>query len=896
MSNLVQLKSVLREMVDTRLCVKSAATDVTLTEDMLDRARRAARELRRSANEAMVRGESGEYVVPGAAVAGGAGLTGASLGARKLFSKYLMPTSGRYADLADLTKATREFAATAGAANEAAPYLYAEKGHQASKSVPMTAGGARYITPGEAGQRARAAILTDIKGSKYIPKFLRNMLPSVSTTPEYATLSHYGAFSKSPLESYLKMVEEASTQGATQFNMGQLKHTLADIIADTPVSSWNEEFSRRLAPTSEYLAFKDKLLRGTQSARPADVSPFIRRVMNEAGIPLSHNLNAQQVRDILSSKGFFTAVHETDTPAALIRAHAANIAAKGGRSGSVGSLADVRFKPHAIQELVDPVMAANFRQAAATYGKYNKAVELLRRLGTRHAALAGVGVAGAGALTALSRLRRNAAQQKQAQARDRRSSVAPDALMAGGAATALPVGVHLRNLISKYGLKGLNPLDRPSVAVLGGVKDLAGVAPGTPMDSFSAQSNAVARELQNAGVNVEFLRGHTAGQVDKQLPYRISNPEALDDVLKRVSAVVQVGSHPAEYRLDRAMLDPKGVLRYRVLSDFGPGNLNQPRSWLNTLNWMGVHDQPKQYERFVVPGGAAFADMPKALGRKSNVNLAGIPVSELFSKGRFNVPQMVRGGPAEGFVTVGGGAMGFSLFDDVIDKLRSTPEATRYDYSKPNVLDDIIAAMRQKHGDQAKLKVLMGNLAGNVGLEELRDAIKADASGRWKGVDFLWDSVKQQELRDLYAKSHYTFAIPGSTSAEYMAMGGKPGKFVSLVPNERHWWMPKHFSTNAAYVEKNLPLASTLDIGQASPERVRRLVDALSKEAPAGADLGVRKGLVADFKPFVKALKRDIMLSRLGRLGRTGALAAIPAGLLGTGYALRRRNRSKDRG
>jgi len=383
----------------------------------------------------------------------------------------------------------------------------------------------------------------------------------------------------------------------------------------------------------------------------------------------------------------------------------------------------------------------------------------------------------------------------------------------------------------------------------------------------------------------------------------------------------------------------RGAKIYRVNTDFGPGNFLQPDKWLDSLNWMKVNT-PKLYDRIITPGLKHFertGQMPKWMrGLRPSLDVGNIAVSPIFENMEFseNLPTFTGSGRAKAMYTFGGGAGGFlGLGEPVLD------EAAQLDLSKNRVLDDMLNALRKRHGNNFDLDLYVGNALDNISaktvagapvelphnknvrgfLKQIEEALVPDSERKARGLAprtaeqeqlakrfaglKIVRGVPQSEIAKAYANSDYVFMVPGSTSAEFASIKnnakGVRGHLISIIPDEtlkgrlspgRQNWMPQHFTPNAEYIESILPKGFSSRVNIASPTRALDLEKAV---ASAGKNSGAMPNLLngaaesaTGWSKAVKTMKRDVRLSRAGRAGKFGLLAT-PA-LLAAGYGLNR--------
>lgn len=466
------------------------------------------------------------------------------------------------------------------------------------------------------------------------------------------------------------------------------------------------------------------------------------------------------------------------------------------------------------------------------------------------------------------------------------------------------------------------------------------------LDSFSAQTQATADMLRRNGVKIDdhILRATTSAYNPKTKiydPYQAYLPiEISPDRLRKSDAFVQIGMHPQEDLL-RTERQRRGAKVYRVASDFGPGNFNQPETWIGGQNYMRIRD-PKLYDRIVIPGKDYFEGNGLAKGMrgiKGNLGVDNIAVSPIFERETFspNLASRTGQGRVKAMYTFGGGAGGFLGVGEPFKN-----EKFQYRLDKNRVFDDILDALRKKHGDNFDLDVYVGNAMDDVDvkvkgengayqsgelphnrrlrkmLKKIENATLSDAERAKRGLGPMTENQKalrerfrglhlvrgvpQSQLAKAYANSDYVFMLPGSTSAEFASIKDNPqgirGKLISMIPDEKlegrlkpgqSNWMARHFGTNADYIGSLVPDAKKVNLS--SGTRSADILRAISEDSAPAAKKTLNTG--ADWRKVVGTIKRDVRLGRLGRLGKLGLLAA-PFAAAGTYRASRYNDMAKE--
>lgn len=413
-------------------------------------------------------------------------------------------------------------------------------------------------------------------------------------------------------------------------------------------------------------------------------------------------------------------------------------------------------------------------------------------------------------------------------------------------------------------------------------------------------------------------------------------PLEIDPAALRGSdAVIQVGDGVNVSALSSARRSGSKI--YRLLTDYGDGNFKQPDYWLGQ-NWMKVTD-PGFYDRLFVPGGAE-RDLWTALGRgkQPNVNLGNIPVSPLFENTKFHKPKHRK--IPRGMFTLGGGSQGYitlrnygapegrrynflgkdrTLFDDMLGALRANygpnaqldaylgtaiaPKSTILDTSgKKVVYPEFDAQGKLLNADKLKFtegyapmdlqlnnrlsrlqELLDPNSERSVKLSKRGKKVQkllADLRKRYKGLNLI-GSVPQNRLAKAYANSDHIFMLDGSTSAEISSIKGQEhGGIIHLIPSDEPW-SPGHWRGNAQYVNRMMQPGATKNIVELSGKnRLQALIDAVREGGFKNWGRVAPKSQREALAPLVQAVKKDIMLKRLGRVGKLG-LIATPAALSG---------------
>lgn len=234
---------------------------------------------------------------------------------------------------------------------------------------------------------------------------------------------------------------------------------------------------------------------------------------------------------------------------------------------------------------------------------------------------------------------------KKSSVADSHSSSIPFLESALGLGLAVPSWQAAAQQIHEDGWRKLNPFSKGNVIVLGGTETDILDADGKPSgertllrnSSFNAQRAAAAEKLKDSGLlnitekplyyepgNISYKKNKDSYNALRDTFKPISLSLAPSE-LKDVDAVYQLGAHPEAYKLGK-LSDDGHIVRYRQLTDFGSGNFKQPEQWIGSTNWMGVLDDVKGHDRFVVPGSTEGVPA----GKKKNLSVDNISVDEGF--------------------------------------------------------------------------------------------------------------------------------------------------------------------------------------------------------------------------------------------------------------------------
>jgi len=457
----------------------------------------------------------------------------------------------------------------------------------------------------------------------------------------------------------------------------------------------------------------------------------------------------------------------------------------------------------------------------------------------------------------------------------------------GGLATAAQFAHH-------GGTRVFNLDATPHVRVLGGPQPYI-ASNNTSKDSFSSQAHALIKALKEQGLNVDHDPWPTSGKDAKGIARTVVRQAASPP---DYDAVIGVG-----HEFGRPAIVDAGKVKIRLNTDFDSGNFVNTRKIYDTAGQdaMAVRGDKKRFHRYWTPGKDEHYTMPEEhTGKLPSMRVGNIPVSDAF-----NTPYTVKDwSPAarkKAFFTMGGGNAAPMVFDELAvagtedlpatmaDKLLRRPGAKnyatrRYDVSKRFFLDDVVEAMRAKHGNNFELDALLGStwdknpmqmrgMRSDNFFKELQDYIATpEGKARFSGVNFI-DRIPQGEVARKFADSHYVMTVPGSTVGELMHMPGEEvGKIINVLPNTNRDLFMKHFEGNASNVTHEIPSAVTWDTAHA--DRRKHFEQLLEHENPRIQGRGV--GYNFDVADAAKTLRSDVRHQKIKNLkvmAATGGLA-----------------------
>ena len=760
------------------------------------------------------------------------------------------------------------FAASRNVDPESFAYAYADAGHNLSKERVWHRGEQMPVGDAVNASKHDLALLVD-----RLPERLKTGLGikpmlgwALGPGQHESSAEHYRNFAESPMKAYRQLVAELpeiSMNNAQHQVLGKLPSG-ASVLRDDLPSQLAHTLSLNPSLRNEHVM---NLPLGILRSNKVDFAPFFDDLSAQLGFERGKAVDIGAARHALDTKLF----HEMGADTLVGQLNDRMEARK------FTSLAEVANEPHALQRFANLLVAGRMRQAPRSYGRVWEAAKALNALGKGPVRAVGYGAATLAALPMLaSKLQGNPMQKTASQPSDDNMPAA--VLQSAGGAM---LGSSAIDQIQQEGFRRLNPFGTIRGQVIGG--------PSTGSGSFGFQSRALASELGKHGLPTSWAPAFNVSRAEHPLAGSdpryagehadVYSPRAHAERLggqNNLDYVVQVGAHPEDEVLAQNL--SRNTQRYRMLSDYGKGNFQQPSSWLGGRNWMKVHDDPGTYKRFFVPGASDIG----VQGRSANVPTGNLAVSDLFGKVPFaqtKAPMTVVG--------MGGGSGAKLLFPDAY--VPGAGGGGAFDPLKRNLLDDVVEATRRAHGPDAKVHVMLG------GAKEFKEPFKFDfldhllkqkesgfsldgVTPRWGNVEFHGLVPQERLAKDFYAQAHNIVHLPGSTLGELMSMPGEHlPHTVNMLPDEGLHWMPKHWSTNADAAATHLPGSSSLSL--VSPDRASKLAEIFSKPTTVAAG---RVPFTADMAPVASAIRNDVRLSRLGNLGRFGGKLAGSVALGGT--------------
>jgi hypothetical protein len=404
------------------------------------------------------------------------------------------------------------------------------------------------------------------------------------------------------------------------------------------------------------------------------------------------------------------------------------------------------------------------------------------------------------------------------------------------------------------------PMLKPKILVQGGHAPYEkGKIGGS---SFSAIAHSTTRALEDLNeYKVNHLPAH----------------KKLRDYLKVMNsdAIINVGEN---YEPIHRKYILNNKLNYRMLTDYGTGNLREPVEEIQKgMKTTMRIPEPHKYERLLVPGLEYEEYFPNNLGKKEVIDIGNIPTESTFENLKFNrTPNKTK----SAIFSTGGGFGAPHVFSgDFFEsgKFKAFDDAGEI---KPNILDDILTNLKNKYGDDYKLRwaidknrMFQDTTPEHAEMHKMVQKIDQDIQAgnpRWKNLELGYFDNRKEYLNAL-GNADYNFMLPGSTNAELAALSGSPKKIINLVPNEYVVdWMPGHFSSNAAVTDKILPNSYTLNVStQNRAKLLRKLMNRPSTDIE-------RAGYGSKLKEAMKVIEGDIKARKMSNVKKL----SIPLGLL----------------
>lgn len=725
-----------------------------------------------------------------------------------------------------------------------------------------------------------------------------------------AALEHYNAFAEGEGAAYKQLMNELPQGNFVHMVGGKAAPASAERGV---LGAWANALAKKDSEINDYISnFKEF---GVQRKHGTDFVPFFREMRETLGI--EPGMTPQQIQDKLQSsvfngEGIHTFAGHADSKLFQHIAQRDKLVHGGesvfdllerDKSGELLKSLQEKVKKMGIDEVQsvtnDPLsrfskllMRARMKSAPGSYGLFADAIRKIKMLKSTPALAASGVLSGAG----LYSLYNNGGDNMFKMASSGLSDDTKTAIEMAGAIPGYMGIANATGLVHDKGWRKLNPFGDVKGVVLGG-----NITPdNTSRGSFSNQTKALVEAI-NGGDGISATKAPAFFEPNSikmqgpdgrtfKAPDGAWTPEDISALtsrknMKDIDFVAQVGMHPGERSIASAMHNGD-IERYRLLSDFVDGNFRQPTEWLGGRNWMKVHDDPKDYTRFLVPGGDI-----KERGRKANVVTPSIAVADIFKNTTFN------SNPSNplGVMSIGGGAGNFIPFTDVAEadgmKYKMGPDGNPV----RNVVDDFVEVFRKKHGGKGAVHIHMGNTpdfntpAGRMimRMKEIADAENAAleagkplANSRFGGVKVHFDGLMpQKDMVNQFANATDLLIMPGSTSAEVAAMkGDKLPSIVSLLPDTSKPWMPDHWKGNADLLSS---VVGSKSVNVNDPNRLRAM-----EEAFASPSVRQKAPILFGGDAINKAIKRDVRMKRLGNLAKFvghSTAGAAGAGLAGMG-------------
>lgn len=731
-----------------------------------------------------------------------------------------------------------------------------------------------------------------------------------------AAMEHYKEFAKGEANAYRQLMKE--------LNHVEFVHLLGDgSVAPAAhekglLSVWSNALTKADKDINKYVT--DRI-----GFNGPDYTPFFKELRSNYGI--TSKMTPQQVQDRLLEKLFYYG-----SPANLAenaeREMLAYVAKRDGimrdgenivdvlakdKTGELRkmlneranglSMADIQYKiNNPISKFSRLLIKGAYGGASNYYSNLTNIVDKLNGLRSIKPLALASALTGAGLYnvynTGIGPMLKNASADGDMIGEVLDEDVTPSGRVALELAGAVPGYLGTSNAIDIYKRRGwrkLNPFAPVKGVVFGGNINPLGKGSG----SFTNQSNALVKALTqgdaieaeripayNEPLNIDVVKdGKKFRVMDGDWSAREIGDMLSPKNLRDLDFVAQVGYHPGETAIERAMKNGD-IARYRSLSDFKEGNFLQPDEWLGA-NQMKVFGDNNGYTRFIVPGGDI-----KQHGRKGNIVVPNIAVSDIFRKTNFNSDMS----KPLGVMSIGGGSANVFPFTDIHGDDGFSFKTDEKGNVVRNIIDDFAEVFRNKHKGAGELHVHLGNsldydtptgnMLGALKKQHENEA-KLIAAGklkpeeaRFKGLNMVFDTLMpQKSMVNQFANATDLLLLPGSTSAELAAMGGdKLPAIVSMLPDTTKAWVPGHWEGNADYLSTIL---GSKKVGVNDPNRLNALTAAFATPSKRQAP-----PVWLDGQNIQDTIMKDVKLDRLKGLGKMlghGAMGALGIGMAAKG-------------
>lgn len=341
----------------------------------------------------------------------------------------------------------------------------------------------------------------------------------------------------------------------------------------------------------------------------------------------------------------------------------------------------------------------------------------------------------------------------------------------------------------------------------------------------------------------------------KKYPNASGIPTTLSKKIDGVSSAhVDVGSGP--FSEVKALLRKTflGIPSYRITTDFGPGNFNQPAR--DGSKNMMFASKSENYTRNIIPGGEFFDNTPNA--EKPNININSIPTK--YS----DLEVAPKRGNVKNIVIANGSGYGW--------------QDSKFPHGREN-LNTIFDAINEHYKDTPHKIVVLGG--PNVSKEY--DTFFQEHA---KNKNILYGKgTTEKGVINLLGKSDINFIAPGSVLAEMASAKKLNGK--SILFNIDAGKSSGHYKHNIKwYTEASAPNTQSLDIMSKTPISKDSVLKVLRESAKSNAERKQVKLNGTDMSKIVNTMKED--LAQSGRF--TKKLTLLSTGLLAGGAAMQKLN------